>query len=60
MYQNWKKSLDEMYKKHEILLGLSVKAGIGVVGNIQVQIEVLESNIKDLELKINSYKKNQE
>ena len=55
VYNNLKNSLQEMYKKHETLLGYSTKAGIGLIGNIQIQISLLEDSIRETEGKVTAY-----
>jgi hypothetical protein len=55
VYQNLKKSLTEMYKRHKQLLKYSLNAGIGMSGNIQITISELEINIQNTEKQIRDY-----
>ena len=55
IYENWKKALAEMYARHKVLLGYNTKAGIGLQGNIEIEISELEIKIPELEKKIKAY-----
>ena len=52
---NWKAALDAMYARHKQLLRYATQAGIGMAGNIQIELEELEDAIQELEKKINTY-----
>jgi hypothetical protein len=57
LYESWKNELDTKYKRHKKLLGYNTIAGIGVSGNIAIEIEELETQIKKLEIQIEDFEK---
>lgn len=55
IYENWKSSLEKMYQRLEQLNNFNLVAGVGVAGNVQIEIAELETRILDLESKVKAY-----
>lgn len=57
LYNQWKVERAKMLESHRKLLGYNTKAGIGLSGNVQIEINELEAKIQEVEAKIKEYEK---